>query len=134
MCKAQAFAEKAGKGRVYTNFVKMLDAEQPDAVFVCIPPISHGEGMIELELVERGIPFFVEKPIALSMYVARRVRDAVAAKKLITAVGFQLRHFVGVNFARRELACRKRRRGGSIGGLGQPFGDIIALGVVKLEF
>ena len=90
--KAQAFAEKAGSGRVYTNFVKMLDAENPDAVFVCIPPISHGEGMVELELVERGIPFFVEKPIALSMFVARRVRDAIAAKKLITAVGFQLRY------------------------------------------
>jgi len=90
--KAQAFVEKAGSGKAFTNYVKMLDEIQPDAVFVCIPPISHGEGMIELELVERGIPFFVEKPIALNLFVAKRIRDAVAAKKLITGVGFQLRY------------------------------------------
>lgn len=90
--KAQAFADKAGSGKVFTNYVKMLDEIQPDAVFVCIPPISHGEGMIELELCERGIPFFVEKPIALNLFVARRIRDAVEAKNLVTGVGFQLRY------------------------------------------
>ncbi|MEA4823420.1 MAG: Gfo/Idh/MocA family oxidoreductase [Clostridiaceae bacterium] len=92
LSRAEGFVEKAGSGKAYTNYTKMLDEQKPDAVFVCIPPISHGEGFIELELVERGIPFFVEKPVTLNLFIARRIRDAVAAKNLITAVGFQLRY------------------------------------------
>ena len=92
LSRAEDFVRKAGSGKAYTNFTAMLDEQNPDAVFVCIPPISHGEGFIELELVSRGIPFFVEKPVTLNLFIARRIRDAIAAKNLITAVGFQLRY------------------------------------------
>jgi len=68
----------------------MYDEIQPDMVFICIPPYCHGE--IELETIKRGIPFFVEKPLALDLDLARKIRDAAAEKNLITASGFQCRY------------------------------------------
>ena len=88
--RAEAFRQKAGCGRVYTEYRKMLDTEKPDAVFVCVPPYCHGE--IENDLIDRKIPFFVEKPVALTMEMACDIRDKVEKAKLITAVGFQCRY------------------------------------------
>ncbi|NLG24839.1 MAG: Gfo/Idh/MocA family oxidoreductase [Clostridiales bacterium] len=87
--RAQAFAERAG-GRAFADFREMYDRVSPDMVFICIPPYAHGE--IELETVARGIPMFVEKPLALDVELARRILRAVEAKGLITASGFQCRY------------------------------------------
>lgn len=88
--KAEAFVEKAGCGKAFTDWREMYDEIQPDMVFICIPPYCHGE--IELETIRRGIPFFVEKPLALDLDLARKIRDAAAEKNLITASGFQCRY------------------------------------------
>ena len=79
--RAESFAEKAGRGRAFTDYREMYDAVEPDMVFICIPPTCHGE--IEFETIRRGIPFFVEKPLALDLDLARRIRDAAEAKGLI---------------------------------------------------
>lgn len=88
--RAQSFVEKAGCGRAFTNYVEMFDEIQPDMVFICVPPYCHGE--IEFETIRRGIHFFVEKPLALDLNLAREIRDAAEAKGLITASGFQCRY------------------------------------------
>lgn len=88
--RAESFVEKAGCGKAYTNYLDMYNEVQPDMVFICIPPYCHGE--IEFETIRRGIPFFVEKPLALDLDLARRIRDAAAEKNLITASGFQCRY------------------------------------------
>lgn len=88
--RAEAFKEKAGCGEAYTDYKTMLDEVKPDMVFVCVPPYCHGE--IEFALIERGIHFFVEKPLALDLDLARKIRDAAEAKGLITASGFQCRY------------------------------------------
>ena len=88
--RAQSFVEKAGSGKAYTNYLDMYNEVQPDMVFICIPPYCHGE--IEFETIKRGIPFFVEKPLALDLDLARKIRDAAAEKNLITASGFQCRY------------------------------------------
>ncbi len=88
--RAEEFVRKAGKGRAFTDYREMYDAVNPDMVFICIPPTCHGE--IEFETIRRGIPFFVEKPLALDLDLARRIRDAAEAKGLITASGFQCRY------------------------------------------
>ena len=36
--KAQAFVEKAGSGKAFTDWREMYDEIQPDMVFICIPP------------------------------------------------------------------------------------------------
>ena len=88
--RAENFVKEAGSGKAFTNYIEMYDEIQPDMVFICIPPYCHGE--IEFETIRRGIPFFVEKPLALDLDLARRIRDAAEAKNLITASGFQCRY------------------------------------------
>ncbi|MBR6790799.1 MAG: Gfo/Idh/MocA family oxidoreductase, partial [Oscillospiraceae bacterium] len=90
LAKAEAFVEKAGSGKAYTNFMDMYDEVQPDVVFICVPPTCHG--IIEFETIKRGIPFFVEKPLALDMEMAKELVRQVEAKGLIAASGFQCRY------------------------------------------
>ena len=41
--RAEAFVERAGCGKAYTNYLEMYDEVQPDMVFICVPPYCHGE-------------------------------------------------------------------------------------------
>jgi len=43
----------------YGQFIEMLTSERLDAVYICVHPMAHGE--IEKELIDRKIPFLVEK-------------------------------------------------------------------------
>lgn len=88
--RAEAFAAKAGKGEVFTDYRKMLDAVKPEAVFVCVPPDCHGE--IEYTLIERGIHFFVEKPLSLDIELAKDILRRSETAGLVTASGFQCRY------------------------------------------
>ncbi len=88
--KAEAFVEKAGEGKAFVDYKVMLDEVAPEAIFICIPPYCHGE--IEYELINRRIPFFVEKPLALDMELAKDIRNKVEEAGLITSCGFQCRY------------------------------------------
>lgn len=88
--RAEAFVTKHGGGKAYSNYIDLLDDAKPDAVFIGIPPYCHGE--IEYELVKRKIPFFVEKPLALDMALAKDIAAKVKEAGLVTAVGFQCRY------------------------------------------
>jgi predicted dehydrogenase/threonine dehydrogenase-like Zn-dependent dehydrogenase len=79
----------------------MLDAVRPDAVYVCVPPFAHGEP--ERDLIERGIPFFVEKPVSLDIETAEEISAAVTAKGLVTGVGYHWRYLDIVDEARELL-------------------------------
>ena len=83
-------AEKAGEGKVYDDYITMLDDSKPDALYICVPPDQHG--LIELEAIKRGIPFLVEKPMALDMELAYSIRDKAEQAGIVTAVGFQDRY------------------------------------------
>lgn len=97
---ASAAAEYGGKA--YADYREMLDAEKPDAVYVCVPPHAHvGQ---EQELVARGIPFFVEKPIANTLAAAQAIEAAVAQANLVTSVGYHWRYSSYTDLAREQLA------------------------------
>jgi predicted dehydrogenase len=88
--RAEGFVKKAGQGRAFADYVEMYDEVKPDMVFICVPPACHGN--IEFETVKRGIPFFVEKPIALDPALARDMAAQVEARGIIAASGFQCRY------------------------------------------
>lgn len=88
--RAAAFVEKAGCGEAFTDYKEMLDKVAPDMVFICIPPYCHGE--IEYTLIEKGIHFFVEKPLHLDIEIAKDILLKSEAAGLITASGFQCRY------------------------------------------
>ena len=88
--KAVARAESVGGAPIFDNYVEMLDTAKPDVLYICVPPDQHGT--IEREAIARDIPFFVEKPMALSMELAYELCEAIDKKGLITGVGFQDRY------------------------------------------
>ncbi|MDR3148285.1 MAG: Gfo/Idh/MocA family oxidoreductase [Treponema sp.] len=88
--RAEGFVKKAGQGRAFADYLDMYDQVQPDMVFICVPPTCHGN--IEFETIKRGIPFFVEKPIALDLDLAREIASQVEQHNIIAASGFQCRY------------------------------------------
>lgn len=102
---AEEKARYAGAGKVYGGLEQMLDQAKPDALYICVPPAEHGA--IEDAAIARGIPFLVEKPMALSMELAERILAKIEAKGLITAVGFQDRYLDIVEKSQEFLAGRQ---------------------------
>lgn len=92
---------------VFGDWRAMLDAGGLDALFMCVPPFAHGA--IELAAAGRGIPFLVEKPLAVDLAVAERVAAAVEAAGLVTAVGYHWRYLDFLDRAREALAGRPAR-------------------------
>ncbi len=80
----------------------MLDVERPDAVYVCLPP--HRSAAICELLVERGIPFLTEKPLAAVAADAERVASALVGRHLVTAVGYNWRGLDFLPAVRERLA------------------------------
>jgi len=96
---------KEYQANAYTDYKEMLDQEKLDAVFICLPPFAHGD--IEIELAQREIPFFIEKPVNLYLEKAKEVEKIVKEKKLITSVGYVLRYMDIVEKARDFLKDKK---------------------------
>ena len=102
--RAQTAAATFG-GRAYEHCVELYDGEKPDAVVICTPPYAHGE--IEEQASARGIHFFVEKPVAVSVELAQRVKAAVDASGVLVQVGYMNRLAEGVLKAKELLASRR---------------------------
>lgn len=77
-------------GRAYTDYKKMIEEIEIDACYICVPPFAH-QGQEEL-CIEKGIPFFVEKPIHIDLNKAREISEKIKEKNLITSVGYQDRY------------------------------------------
>jgi myo-inositol 2-dehydrogenase / D-chiro-inositol 1-dehydrogenase len=90
---ANTLAKEHG-GKAYKDFVEMLDDAKPDAVFIMLPPFTHGPA--ENAVIDRKIPFFVEKPIHLSFTEARKIAERVKKENIITGVGYMNRFRKGV--------------------------------------
>ena len=101
--RAEAAAGQFG-GKAYTSAVELYDKEQPQAIVICTPPFAHGE--IEQEACRRGIHFFVEKPVAISMGMATRVLRAVQESDVINQVGYMFRLSEPLKKVRDLLADR----------------------------
>ncbi|MDQ3476149.1 MAG: Gfo/Idh/MocA family oxidoreductase [Actinomycetota bacterium] len=99
--RAATMADPVGANS-YGDPERMLDAEKPDAVYICVPPFAHGAP--ELACTSRRIPFFVEKPLSIDIAVAEQVAAAVAQAHLITATGYHWRYADTVTEAGRLLA------------------------------
>jgi myo-inositol 2-dehydrogenase / D-chiro-inositol 1-dehydrogenase len=101
--KAERMAVKYDAA-AYEDVEHILDEDKPDAVYICVPPFAHGR--IELALAERGIPFFVEKPLGVDLDTPSTILEAVSARKLITSVGYHFRYMDSTAKARELLQGR----------------------------
>jgi len=96
---AKSAADQFGS-KPYTDHKTMLAEQDLDAVYISIPVFAHGEP--EMDVIKKGLPFFVEKPVAINMDIAEKVLNAVEKSKIITCVGYQLRYSGSVD-ATKEL-------------------------------
>ena len=91
----------------YSNHREMLDREELDALYLCIPPTAHTDEL--LMAADKGMAVFVEKPQSLEMSKALEYNAAVQKAGIITQVGFVNRYEPAAHFARELLKKRRVR-------------------------
>lgn len=89
-------------GRPFTDYRRMFDELELDAVFVCVPPFAHEN--IELDAAHRGLHLFVEKPVHLDVSRAGEIAATIADAGVISATGYVLRYFPFYDQLRAALA------------------------------
>lgn len=98
-------AQVGGQGKVYTDARQMLDEAKPDAVYIMLPPYAHGAA--EALVVERRLPFFCEKPVAINTATAMKVAEGVEKYGLLTGVGYMNRYRQSVQRVKALLQDQK---------------------------
>ena len=86
----------------FPDLEALLMAGALDAVWLCLPPFAHGAP--ERAVLEAGLPFFVEKPLAADLATAERIAEAVTERGTLTATGYHWRGMPGVERAAKILA------------------------------
>lgn len=109
--KTKARAEEFG-GTPYTDFREMFDKEELDAVYICTPPFAHGEQ--ERIACEKGIPMFIEKPIAVELEQAIIINEQVQRSGVITSVGYHWRYGGDAQKA-KEILSKEEKILGALG-------------------
>jgi myo-inositol 2-dehydrogenase / D-chiro-inositol 1-dehydrogenase len=114
--KAEGEARNWSNASGYTNVEQMLDKQKLDAVYICVPPMAHGS--VEQALIERRIPFFVEKPLGINdtpYEIAKKIEE----QGLITSVGYHWRY---MDLSKKALSLLQERQIGMA--LGYWMGDM----------
>ena len=107
MESAEATARPRGVN-AYDDVRRLLDEGRPDVAYVCVPP-SSAVAICE-QLVERGIPFLSEKPLAATDVAGpARVAAAIERRGLVAAVGYHLRGVEAMPEVRGRLAQNPAR-------------------------
>lgn len=99
--RAEDAATRYG-ARAYGDGLALLGEEELDAAWLCVPPFAHGP--LEQAAVERSLPFFVEKPLALDLDTALAIGEQVRERGLLTAVGYHWRYVRAVEQAADALS------------------------------
>ena len=101
--RAQTMAGRFGAA-MYSRYQDMLDEQKLDAVYICTPTGDHTE--IAVAVAKRGLPFFIEKPLALTMADGWRVAQAVEESGVLSCVGYHWRYTNAVAKAKEILGQR----------------------------
>lgn len=102
--RAEAAARRFD-GKAYADARKMLEAEDLDAVYVCLPPHVHGEA--EILSAQKGCALFIEKPVAHTVKIGEKIGAAIEENGVITAVGYHWRYSGATERAHSLLTAKK---------------------------
>ncbi|MGN1167013.1 MAG: Gfo/Idh/MocA family protein [Lachnospiraceae bacterium] len=87
---AEKYKEEQGIDvQIYSDFYKMIEEIDLDAVYICLPPFCHN-GQVEAA-AEKKIAVFIEKPIALDVVRGEAMAKAVIQNNIVSQVGYQMR-------------------------------------------
>ncbi len=93
----------------YTNHQEMLQKENPDVVFTCIPPGAHTTQVADA--AKSGAAVFVAKPVAQDLDTAQIARDAIKDAGVINQVGYMARYSDITDKAKELVGDRKLTMG-----------------------
>ena len=75
--------------RLYESWEELLERETLGALWVCTPPLAHRSPAVAA--LERGLPVFLEKPVARTLADAEAIVEAWERSGTVCAVGYQWR-------------------------------------------
>jgi predicted dehydrogenase len=84
-----AAAKAGGSPKLYTDYRKLLDNRDVDAVVICTP--DHWHALQTIHACEAGKDVYVEKPLALCVAEGRKMVEAARKHKRVTQVGLHRR-------------------------------------------
>lgn len=99
--KAQTFADNWGYESVETDWRKLLERDDIDAVDVCVPNNLHKE--IAIAAAEAGKIILCEKPIAMSTAEGEEMCQAVEKAGVANMVWYNYRRVPAVTFAKQLI-------------------------------
>jgi predicted dehydrogenase len=91
----------------YPDADALLDAEDVDAAYVCVPPFAHGGP--ERAVLARRLPLFVEKPLSADRDTAAELVGLVREAGVVTGTGYHWRCLDTVQKAADLLAGEPAR-------------------------
>ncbi|HEY2550827.1 MAG TPA: Gfo/Idh/MocA family oxidoreductase [Streptosporangiaceae bacterium] len=97
-------AAAASGAEVFADWRQMLGSAELDALWVCTPPALHLEPAIAA--LQRGLPLYLEKPVARTLDDAKVIVAAAAASGTVCAIGYQWHAAEVLGDAQRALAGR----------------------------
>jgi predicted dehydrogenase len=100
--KAERNARRFG-GAVYTDLERMLEAEKPDGVIVCIGPEAHAA--LAPAVMRHGIPVYTEKPPAPDAAAALAVARVSRETDVLCMTAFKKRYSVAYSRAREWISA-----------------------------
>jgi predicted dehydrogenase len=98
---ARAFAEKWGYESVETDWRKLVDRKEIDAIDICTPNNSHAE--IAIAAAEAGKMILCEKPLSMNLVEGRAMVEAVEKADVPNTVWYNYRRAPAVTLARQLI-------------------------------
>ena len=101
--RVEAFREKFGVDRAYTDLDALLADSTVDAVYLATPNALHAKQA--LRAIAAGKPVLVEKPLALSSADAERIEKASLARGVFVMEAMWTRFLPAVRRAKAKIAA-----------------------------
>lgn len=99
--------QRFGIPKVYAAYQEMLEQEQLDAVYVCLPNTLHHQ--VASAALRRGLHVFCEKPVGLCAQEAQDLAEQAERAGLVLMPGYHLRFHE--HFMRARELLEERRLG-----------------------
>ena len=106
--RAKAVADEEN-ATAYTDHQEMLEKENLNVVFICIPPGAHTTQVADA--AKAGAAVFVAKPVAQDLKTAQNARDAIIGAGVINQVGYMARYSDITDKAKELVGDRKLTMG-----------------------
>ncbi len=99
--KIKAFADQWGYESIETDWRKLLERKDIDAVDICVPNNLHKE--IAIAAAQAGKMILCEKPLAMNVAEGEEMCKAVEAAKVANTVWYNYRRIPAVTFAKKLI-------------------------------